>query len=68
MSSGELAPFVAAVLRDRVVQDLSEENKDLLEENEKLRKQLNAQLEFACVPGPGRLSLLYGHCTHRRAT
>lgn len=39
MSGSDLATFVAAMLRDEVVGDLSEENRQLREENDRLRTE-----------------------------
>lgn len=37
----DLAPFVAATIRDKVVQDLMDENQNLKEENEELKRKLH---------------------------
>ena len=43
MSTSDLAPFVATVLRDRVMADLHAENTRLQAENTRLNEQLAAQ-------------------------
>lgn len=51
----DLAPFVAAVLRDGTVADLKEENADLKKENERLRNLQKELVKFAdlvTVSGP----------------
>ena len=48
-----LAPFVAAVLKDKAVDDLLKEKNRLKEDNQRMKKKLRANQHYVEITGPG---------------